>query len=78
MTQDEFLKRYHSYRVLCEEQARREAAGANEEGIDVDRAVAVHFPKLGWRLMLRGAVVFMHEIDPNDPTWQEALDAEFL
>ncbi len=33
MTKDEFLKRYHNYHVLGEEQARGEAAYANEEGI---------------------------------------------
>ncbi len=73
MTKDEFLKRYHNYHVLGEEQARGEAAYANEEGIIGDSAVAVHFPGLGWGLMLLGAVVFMRTINPSDPTWQEAI-----
>jgi len=74
MTKDEFLKRYHHYHVLGELEARGEAVYANDEGVDGGSAVAVHFPGIGWGLMLLGAVGFMRTINPGDPTWQEAID----
>jgi len=71
MTQDEFLHHYHSYCVQDGDEAKREAEYANAVGIDGNSAKAIHFPGLGWGLMLETAVAFMREID-DDPMWRHA------
>jgi hypothetical protein len=76
MTQDEFLHRYHIYCVQDGDEAKREAERANTEGIDGNRAKAIHFGTFGWGLMLETAVACMQEID-DDPMWrQEELSSQ--
>lgn len=55
MKKDEFQKKYHEYMTTSEEDAKAEANKVNEEGIIDGKAVAVHFPGLGWCLMLETA-----------------------
>lgn len=62
MIQAEFLKKYHYFRSESEEIAREEAKRANEIGIENDEAVAVHFGRLGWGLMLRSAAEYAIKI----------------
>ena len=58
MTKDEFQKKYHYYRTPHEQEAKEEARKANEEGIEGDKAMAIHFGNLGWALMLASAASF--------------------
>lgn len=52
MTKDEFLTAYHYYQVRTPEEAQKEADHVNAIGIDDHKAVVVHFPGLGYCLML--------------------------
>jgi len=58
MTKDEFVKKYHRFRVEDRELAVTEAALANAEGIDDDYAVVTGFSDLGYCLMLASAASY--------------------
>lgn len=71
MTKNEFQKKYHTYRTLSGEDAKKEAERANKEGIDGDKAVAINFGRIGWALMLASAARFAEEahlIPPQEVT----------
>jgi len=52
MTEQEFLRKYHSYRTLSEVEAYREATRINAKGIDNDYVRVIKFRNWGWGLIL--------------------------